>query len=59
MANGEEKDNKWYMNPAAAVHATHDSSSFISADSNDHTELIETASVEQIETRGSGIIDLK
>ncbi len=39
---------------------THDLSLFISPDLNgDNTELIETASGEQIETRGSGTIDLE
>ena len=53
------KDDRWYLDSAAIVHVTHDLTLFISSDLNDDTELIETVSDEQIETRESGTIDLK
>lgn len=54
------KDDRWYLDSTAAVHVTHDLSLFITPDLNtDDTELIETASDEQIETRVSGKIDLE
>ncbi len=55
-----KKDDRWYLDSAAAVHVTHDSSLFISPDLNDDDiETIETASEEKIETRKSGTIDLE
>ncbi len=55
----EKKDDQWYLNSAAVVHVTHDLRLFISDLNEDVIECIETASDEQIETRGSGTIEIE
>jgi hypothetical protein len=47
------------LNSAAVVHVTHDLRLFISDLNEDVIECIETASDEQIETRGSGTIEIE
>jgi hypothetical protein len=56
----KEKDDQWYLNSIAIVHVTHDLRLFISFDLNaDDIECIETASGEQIETRGSETVEIE
>jgi hypothetical protein len=56
----KEKDDQWYLNSIAIVHVIHDLRLFISLDLNaDDIECIETASDEQIETRGSETIEIE
>lgn len=57
-AHSDVKDDRWYMDSAAAVHVTHDLSLYVSTELDDQYEWIETVSGELIKTCGAGTINL-